>query len=459
MSDIKKLASKGFGMTSQIYDVVIIGGGVAGTALLYALTAFTDLKRVALVEKYPQVASVNSRATNNSQTIHCGDIETNYSLEKALKVRRSAQMVVRYAEQLPPQLRQQIIYPFPKMVLGVGAEECEFLRQRYAQFQPHFTGMQLLEKDQIAAVEPNVVQVNGHNRPEELVALAVLDEYTAINYGALAQSFVEQAQASDKTVDLQLGYPVETIEPVGANYQITTAAATLMARFVVVSAGGHSLLFAHRMGIGLEYSCLPVAGNFYFTPQVLNGKVYTVQNDKLPFAAIHGDPDITMPSKTRFGPTALPLPLLERNNMKTLVDYLEVLKLDRTVMGVLWDLFKVQDIRNYIFKNIAFEVPVLDRQLFLKDARKIVPSLQLEDLEFAQGVGGIRPQLIDRTQRKLILGQAEVDPGDGIRFNITPSPGATTCLGNAEQDLLRIQQHLECEFDRTWFDSELMLVS
>ncbi|WP_316436982.1 FAD-dependent oxidoreductase [Leptolyngbya sp. NK1-12] len=446
-------------MTDRMYDVVIIGGGVAGAALLYALATFTDLKRVALVEKYSQVASVNSKATNNSQTIHCGDIETNYSLEKALKVRRSAQMLVRYAEQLSPTQRDQIIYRFPKMVLGVGAQECEFLRQRYETFKPHFAGMQLLDKAEIATVEPSVVKINGQDRPEELVALAVLNEYTAINYGTLAQSFIEQARTSDKTVDLKLGYPVQMIEPIGENYRVTTAAETMLARFVVVSAGGHSLLFAHRMGIGLEYSCLPIAGNFYFTPQVLNGKVYTVQNDKLPFAAIHGDPDITMPNKTRFGPTALPLPLLERHNLQTLIDYLEVLKLDQTVTGVLWDLFKVRDIRNYIFKNIAFEMPVVNRRLFLNDARKIVPSLQLEDLEFAQGVGGVRPQLIDRTQRKLILGQAEIDPGNGIRFNITPSPGATTCLGNAEQDILRIQQHLGCKFDRTWFEAESIAVS
>lgn len=446
-------------MGTQIYDVVIIGGGVTGTALLYALARFTDLKHLALVEKYSSVASVNSRATSNSQTIHCGDIETNYSLEKALKVRRSAQMLVRYASQLPTAMRDRVIYQFPKMVLGVGAQECQLLRQRYEMFKPHFQGMQLLEKAQIAELEPNVVKVRSGDRPEELVAIAINGEYTAINYGTLAQSFVEQAQAvSDKTVDLKLGHAVQSIEPAGLQYRVTTAEGSISARFVVVSAGGHSLLFAHRMGIGLNYSCLPVAGNFYFTPQVLNGKVYTVQNDRLPFAAIHGDPDITMPGKTRFGPTALPLPLLERNNLKTLVDYLEVLKLDKTVAAVLWDLFKVRDIRNYIFKNMAFEVPGVNRRLFLKDARKIVPSLQLEDLTFAQGIGGVRPQLIDRTQRKLILGQAEIDPGDGIRFNITPSPGATTCLGNAEQDVLRIQQHLGCEFDRSWFDAEQLLV-
>ncbi|MCU0548744.1 MAG: FAD-dependent oxidoreductase [Leptolyngbya sp. Prado105] len=441
---------------NQVYDVVVIGGGVTGSALLYSLAKFTDLKRVALVEKYAHVASVNSKATNNSQTIHCGDIETNYSLEKALKVRRSADMLVRYATELPATIRDQVIYRYPKMVLGVGSQESDIVRQRYEEFKPHFQGMQLLEKAQIAEHEPNVVKLNGHDRPEELAAIAVLDEYTAVNYGALAQAMVEQAQdVSDKTVDLRLGNPVQSIEPVGENYRITIADDSITARFVVVSAGGHSLLFAHRMGIGLEYSCLPIAGNFYYTPQVLNGKVYTVQNDKLPFAAIHGDPDVTMPGKTRFGPTALPLPLLERYNLRTFVDYLEVLRLDRIVSSVLWDLFKVRDIRNYIFKNFAFEVPLVNRRLFLNEVRKIVPSLQLSDLEFAHEVGGIRPQLIDKTQGKLILGQAEIDPGGGIRFNVTPSPGATTCLGNAETDLLRIQQHLGCQVDRTWFNQLL----
>lgn len=438
-------------MSEQVYDVVVVGGGVAGAALLYSLAKFTDLKRVALIEKYPRVATVNSKPTNNSQTIHCGDIETNYSLEKALKVRRSADMLVRYSTELPSEIRDRVIYRFDKMVIGVGSEECNLIRQRYETFKPHFAGMQLLEKSQIAEIEPKVVQ----DQPEELVAIAVLNEYTAVNYGTLAQSMVEQAkEVSDKTVDLRLGSPVQSIEQVGENYRITIGNDSLTARFVVVSAGGHSLLFAHRMGIGLEYSCLPVAGNFYYTPQVLNGKVYTVQNDKLPFAAIHGDPDVTQPGKTRFGPTALPLPLLERYNLQTFVDYLEVLRLDRSVSAVLWDLFRVRDIRNYIFKNFAFEVPMINRRLFLKDARKIVPSLQLDDLVFAQGVGGIRPQLIDKNQSKLILGQAEIDPGNGIRFNVTPSPGATTCLGNAETDLLRIQQHLGCNVDRSWFNAE-----
>ena len=56
-------------MTSTKYDVLIIGGGVSGTALLYQLARFTDLSRLCLVEKYGGIAEVNSHAQNNSQTI------------------------------------------------------------------------------------------------------------------------------------------------------------------------------------------------------------------------------------------------------------------------------------------------------------------------------------------------------------------------------------------------------
>jgi malate dehydrogenase (quinone) len=449
-------------MSGKIYDVVIVGGGVVGSALLYSLAKFTDLKRIALLEKYDAIAVANSKASNNSQTIHYGDIETNYALEKAIKVNRNAKMVARYGAELPTGERERVIAKYPRMVIGVGDQECQLLRDRFPLFSPHFPTMQLLEKQQVAAVEPNVVRLaNGGDRAEDITALAVLDEYSAVNYGALAQSFVNRAVAvADKTVDLRLGTSVKAITQVGDNYQITTANDMIVAKFVVVSAGGHSLLFAHRMGFGLEYSCLPIIGSFYFTPEVLNGKVYTIQNDLLPFAAIHGDPDMLVPGKTRFGPTALPLPLLERNSpnsLSTFADYMKVLRLDGAVVEVFWDLFKVPDIRNYVFKNFAFEIPGVNRQLFLKDAQKIVPSLKLEDLEFAKGFGGARPQLIDKKQKKLILGQAAIEPNPGIIFNITPSPGATNCLGTAESDLLKIQAHLGCKVDRSWFDGGVMV--
>jgi len=433
-------------MTEQVHDVAIIGGGVCGTALLYMLTEYSDIQDIALIEKYDDVAKVNSHGRNNSQTLHCGDIETNYTLEKAAKVKAAAQMVVNYSETLSE--RDEVIFKYPKMVLAVGDKECQQLRARFEMFKTVFTTMQLLEKEQIAEVEPNVIMVNGQMREEPCVALAVLDEYSAVDYHRLAQTFVsESKKRDDKDLHLHLNSHVETIIEKDGLFSIVTKGQVIKAKNVVVSAGGHSLLLAQQMGYGLEFSCLPVAGSFYFTPPLLNGKVYTVQNDKLPFAAVHGDPDVLVEGKTRFGPTALLLPMLERYNSKTFFEFLKVLKLDRRVFRVFWDLFKVSDIRNYIFKNFLFEVPGLRRWLFMKDARKIVPSLQLEDVTFAKGFGGVRPQLIDKKTSTLMLGEAKINPGTGIVFNMTPSPGATSCLENAEIDMRLVVGRLGANID------------
>jgi malate dehydrogenase (quinone) len=116
----------------------------------------------------------------------------------------------------------------------------------------------------------------------------------------------------------------------------------------------------------------------------------------------------------------------------------------------------VADIRNYIFKNFLFEVPLLRRLLFLRDARKIVPDMRLGDLKFAHHVGGVRPQLIDKDNRKLLMGEAKIDTGIGAIFNMTPSPGATCCLENAEVDLRKVVEFLGANIDEQGFANDLL---
>jgi len=447
-------------MASNQYDLLIVGAGVSGSALLYLSTKYSDIKHIGVIEKYAAPARVNSLSSNNSQTLHCGDIETNYTLDKALKVQRAARMLRNYA--VAQADAHHIIFKFPKMVLGVGEQECSLLRERYEIFSPFYPDLKLLDKKSIAKIEP-MVSMNGDKfRDDEIIALGSTDEYTAVNFEALSRSFVRQAQIEadkcpDKTVDVHYNENVDHIRIDKDGFIVETQGICYRARALVACAGGHSLKLAHDLGYGHHYSVLPIAGSYYFTPHVLNGKVYTVQNDALPFAAIHGDPDVLVPGQTRFGPTALVLPILERYNFKTLPDFLQVFRFDRRVARVLWDLLRVKDIRNYMFKNMLFEVPLIRKWLFLKEVRKIVPSLKLGDLKFAHRVGGIRPQLIDKDHCKLLMGEAKIDTGIGSIFNMTPSPGGTSCLENAEIDLRTIAKHLGANIDEIALQKDLLV--
>jgi len=53
-------------------DVLIVGGGISGTALFYELAKYTNVQSLCLLEKYEALATLNSKGTSNSQTIHTG---------------------------------------------------------------------------------------------------------------------------------------------------------------------------------------------------------------------------------------------------------------------------------------------------------------------------------------------------------------------------------------------------
>ena len=427
-------------MNKKHYDVVIVGGGISGAALFYELTKYTDVKSIAILEKYEALATLNTKGTSNSQTIHVGDIETNYTLEKAVITKRSAKMVEKFCLQY--KLEDKLMFSHQKMALGVGEEEVEFITNRYNEFKELFPYLELWDKEDLKVLEPKLVWADKEQtveRPEKIVAMGAKNQYTTVDFGKMTEELVKEGvKATDIPSDVYFNSQVKDIvENEDKTFDIITENGEVYtANFVVVNAGAHSLFLAHRMGYGKHMGCLPMAGSFYMTSgKFLNGKVYMVQNDKLPFAALHGDPDILADGKTRFGPTALMLPKLERFKPGTYMDFWKTLNFDGNIVKIFWDLLKDSDIRKYVFKNFLFEVPGINKTLFVQDAKKIVPSLTTDDIEYAKGFGGIRPQVLDKEKQKLMLGEASINPGNGLIFNMTPSPGATSCLGNAERDL------------------------
>ena len=447
-------------MNTKHYDILIVGGGISGAALFYELAKYTNVESLCMLEKYEALATLNTKGTSNSQTIHVGDIETNYTLEKAKITKRTAKMVEKFCLQY--NLQDKVMFAHQKMALGVGDKEVEFIKNRYHEFKELFPYLELWDKEKLKELEPKLVYSDKEQtkeRPEPIIAMGAQGEYTTVDFGKMTEELAKQAQKADteKVTDIFYNSEVDEIEKVGDKYIVTTTNGDkFSANFVVVNAGAHSLYLAHKMGHGTHMGCLPMAGSFYITGgEFLNGKVYMVQNNKLPFAALHGDPDILANGKTRFGPTALMLPKLERYKPGTYIDFLKTLNLDGNIIKIFWDLLKDSDIRNYVLKNFMFEVPGINKKLFVQDAQKIVPSLTTDDIEYAAGFGGVRPQVLDKDKQKLMLGEASINPGNGIIFNMTPSPGATSCLGNAERDLRYVVDYLNLTFDEDTFLNDL----
>lgn len=440
------------------YDVLIVGGGASGTALLYTLARYTSIARIALVEKYAEIGSVNSRANNNSQTLHIGDIETNYSVEKVKEVAPAASMVARYAQALPESVRSKVLFETHKMVLGVGKEEVAKLHERFEKIRTIFPNLRKLHRAEIEEVEPMVIR--GRPAGEPVAALAQMGY--AVDYQRLAQSFVDQTLArpdASRRVDVILNSPVtDVVREKDGTWKILRAdEEALRARVVIFDADAYSLLFAKRLGLGKEFSLIPVAGTFFFTKQVLQGKVYTVQEPRLPFSAVHGDPDVRVPGKTRWGPTARFFPVLEARKWNTSRDYFSVSGLHRLRTWKSFSVILLDPLRFwYLARNIVYEIPFVAPYFFARQARKIVPTVTGADFVRARGFGGMRLQRVNTRTHELLLGEGKII-GDNIIFNMTPSPGASVCLYNAVRDMEHIVRFLGVPdaFDKARLQKEL----
>ncbi len=436
------------------FDVLIVGGGVVGTALLYTLSKYTDIKNIGLIEKYSDFGLVNSASYNNSQTLHFGDIETNYSIEKARSVKRMADMVMKYLENGKAGAGEKKLFSkYSKMVLAVGTGQVEELKKRYPPFSELFPKLKMIGREEIGKIEPRVLE--GRDPDQEILALVTEDGYT-VDFKRLCHSFVDNALRKNPLLDIQLDTKLLKISKSDDFYTVSTNKGEMHAKVVVIAAGGHSLMIAKSLGYGKNLAVLSMAGSFYTAPKVLNGKVYTIQVPKLPFAAIHGDPEVHSEHVTRFGPTAKPIFQLERHNMSTFTEYWKTFGLGINPILSLLKITFDKVLLSYIFMNFLYDLPFIGKRLFIKEVRKIVPSLKLDELKYAKGIGGTRPQIVNNTTRKLEMGEAKLS-GDNIIFNITPSPGASTCLGNAYSDASKIIEFLgnKYKFDKEAFEKDL----
>ncbi len=293
--------------------------------------------------------------------------------------------------------------------------------------------------------------VEGRNHDEKLLALCTEDGYV-VDFGKLSESFVKHAKESDKIIDVFLAQKIKKIEKNKNGYRIIARGKTVEASVVVVCSGSHSLIFAQKMGYGKEFGLLPVAGSFYCAKNMLKGKVYTMQLKKLPFAAIHGDPDVKHPEETRFGPTAKVLPLLERHHYSTVPDFIRTSVF--TLDGILSLLKIISDPTyfRFVLKNFSYDLPFLGKRIFVKDVQKIVPTARAKEIHLGKNIGGIRPQIVDTKSKKMNMGEAKI-VGDKIIFNITPSPGASVCLDNAKNDARKVVEFLGKKFK---FDEQKM---
>src|SRR5438094_1725446 len=231
------------------------------------------------------------------------------------------------------------------MVLAVGKNEKDYLRKKFHDtVKPVLPYAELIEdKEEIAKLEPYIVR--GRKKDEEIGVIKLHADM--VDFGELARSFEDNARKhQDKKIHVKFNTRVEQIEDVSDGYEIHISnGGSFSARYLVVAAGSYTLSFAKQLGLGGDYIAFPVAGKFFTSASVINGKVYTFQEEGVPFAATHADRDWDG-AVTRYGPTATPTLMFEKYkpDIREFINNLNPVLLDIVISK--------RAIRNIMIKNL-----------------------------------------------------------------------------------------------------------
>lgn len=130
-----------------MFDVVVIGGGVIGGAVLRELTKYR--LKVCLLEKENDVAMGQSKA--NSGIVHAGFDAPSGSLKAKFNVLGNA-MMEEYAKDLGVKFKRN-----GSLVVAFSPDEFEILFNLKVRGQENgVTGLEILSRDQLFELEPNV---------------------------------------------------------------------------------------------------------------------------------------------------------------------------------------------------------------------------------------------------------------------------------------------------------------
>ncbi len=213
----------------SIYDVAIIGGGVAGAMIARKLASF-NLK-ICILDKESDVAMGATRA--NSAIVHAGFDAKEGSLKAKMNVRGS-QMMEQIASELGVKYKKN-----GSLVIGFSKEDraaLEALCERG--IKNEVEGVRVIEREELKALEPNI----SDN------ALCALYAPTGAIICPYELTIAAVGNAMDNGCELYLAYNVDAIDRDDGIYSLHSGNSRIRARYVINSAGLYSDQIARMVG-------------------------------------------------------------------------------------------------------------------------------------------------------------------------------------------------------------------
>lgn len=395
----------------SLYDIAIVGGGIIGLSVGWAVTQRYPRARILILEKESRWG--HHQTGSNSGEIHSGIHYQPGSL-KATYCRNGNTAMVEFCR----------TYDIPhdvcgKVVVATERNELPQLEALYRRATGNGIAVKKLCSRELRTLEPHCAGVAGLHVPSTGI----------VNYRHVAEKFAELIQK--RNGELQLGAEVKDIRVLPFGLQIDCPFISYQSRFLINCAGLHCDRIAKLMGVRTGMRIVPIKGEYYrLTPEkrhLVKALIYALPNPRYPFLGAHFHKLIN--GEVRAGPSA-------------------VLTLKREGYFRNFDLHDAAE----LFGSRAFWACAaghwleggkellrsFSKALFVRHLQKLVPDISSNDL--VEGHAGVRAQAL-MDDGRLMDDFLLLRGPRSIHVCNAPSPAATASIpiGHAIVDHLGAQ--------------------
>jgi L-2-hydroxyglutarate oxidase LhgO len=383
------------------FDVIIVGGGIVGLATAYKLTCRHPGKKVLVLEKEQEVAA--HQTSHNSGVIHSGIYYKpgSYKARNCVAGRRE---LVEFAKE------HRIAHDICGKII-VATHESELAPMQKVYHNGLANGVEdieMIDSKRIREIEPYCEGIAG----------IWVGCTGIIDYGDVARKYAELVNASPGCRVLT-SQKVIAFEKEGDATIVITEHQKFRGRYVITTSGLQADRMAKKEGAGTDSTIVGFRGDYYdLTKKGLSkvrNLIYPVPNPEFPFLGVHFTRMIK--GGTECGPNAVFV--FDREGYKKTAFNFRDTAAAFTYRGT-WKFFA----KHWRFGLDEYH-GAFSKTYFLKRLRKLIPSLQMDDIVSSRC--GIRAMALG--PEGTMLDDFKIEKhANAMHVINSPSPAATASL-------------------------------
>lgn len=258
-------------MSTAVFDVVVVGGGIVGLASAWQLSQLNPGLKICLLEKEQSLAA--HQTGRNSGVIHSGIYYKPGSL-RARNCREGKLALEKFCTEHGIPWQQT-----GKVIVATSESQFETLESIYDRGQKNGVRCELIEKSRLLELEPHCAGLRAIHVPESGI----------VDYPGVCEKLGELLRSGGSTIEL--GARVTGIRQLNAEVIIETTRGEFSGRQAVNCSGLYSDRIARLSGQPLKERIVPFRGEYFVlkpeAEHLCRGLIYPVPDPQFPFLGVH----------------------------------------------------------------------------------------------------------------------------------------------------------------------------